>query len=297
MNTAFALLDWGGERGRGLAHLWRRKRYRRTPPNDLSFWQLAGDGSPACLRRRDPIAATRRSSRAYDRCNDFGQSRRITPPHFRAASRVGAMTLPRHAREAVQWLREAAATGLPCLLRLHRPGTPTPDPRDPLRSDPKVSELHARSFAEIVPTVAANPSFPTASSALPPLQLRGRGSASEASRALGLEQRRSDRVGHGPAIPLIPAALSPAERGDDSGAFQDRASLHCFPCLVFRDLELISADVSRGRLAGFVLPPWIGSIVVEPESCVLRRETDGWHSSCAPSLPRESRQSILEESS
>ena len=124
-NTAFALLRLG-RRDEGLAYLRRAlQRY----PNDLSGNLPAMEA--LLLAPSDPIAATRLVASIRQRTT-------ANPSHHAAYFAACASARLRHAREAVQWLREAAATGFPCYSLFAR------DPNlDPIRSDPEFQSFMA----------------------------------------------------------------------------------------------------------------------------------------------------------
>ena len=124
-NTAFALLRLG-RREEGLAYLRRAlQRY----PNDLSGNLPAMEA--LLLAPSDPIAATRLVASIRQRTT-------ANPSHHAGYFAACASARLRHAREAVQWLREAAATGFPCYSLFAR------DPNlDPIRSDPEFQSFMA----------------------------------------------------------------------------------------------------------------------------------------------------------
>ena len=124
-NTAFALLRLG-RREEGLAYLRRAlQRY----PNDLSGNLPAMEA--LLLAPSDPIAATRLVASIRQRTT-------ANPSHHAAYFAACASARLRHAREAVHWLREAAATGFPCYSLFAR------DPNlDPIRSDPEFQSFMA----------------------------------------------------------------------------------------------------------------------------------------------------------
>jgi tetratricopeptide (TPR) repeat protein len=124
-NTAFALLRLG-RREEGLAYL---RRALQKYPNDLSGNLPAMEAM--LLAPSDPMAAQRLIA-------GIGQRKTANPSHHAAYFAACASARLRHAPQAVQWLRDAAATGFPCYALFAR------DPNlDPIRSDPQFQAFMA----------------------------------------------------------------------------------------------------------------------------------------------------------
>jgi tetratricopeptide (TPR) repeat protein len=118
-NTAFALLRLGrAEEAR--AHL---QRAAGKYPN--------GDPSGNLQAMQAMLLAESDAGRAQDLIQGLRQRKAANPSHHAAYFAGCALARMRRAREAVQWLREAAATGFPCYALFAR----DPD-LDPIRSDP-----------------------------------------------------------------------------------------------------------------------------------------------------------------
>jgi TolB-like protein/Tfp pilus assembly protein PilF len=117
-NTVFALLRLG-RREEARVHL---ERARRKYPDDATG-NLAGIEA-LFLAGSEPLAAAAL-------IEEVARRKAVLPAHHAAYFAACACARMRRAREAVDWLREAAATGFPCHSLFAR------DPNlDPIRQDP-----------------------------------------------------------------------------------------------------------------------------------------------------------------